>query len=128
DLGVRRVQHGVRAVEDPEVVALARDLGATFDTCPISNVRLGVVRSLAEHPLRALMAAGVRCTISRDDPLVFGNTMNGEYLALAQWGGSSRAASGRIARKGWEVADVSAEVRSKAIGEINRLEGASAEP
>ncbi|MFI5355896.1 MAG: adenosine deaminase [Opitutales bacterium] len=83
-LGVTRVQHGVRAIEDPAVVQLAVDRGVTFDTCPISNVKLGVYASFAHHPLRRLIQAGVRCTVSTDDPLVFANSVNGEYQALAE--------------------------------------------
>lgn len=120
-LGVTRVQHGVRAVEDPAVVALARDRGVTFDTCPISNVRLQVVPSLAVHPLRQLMQAGVRCTISTDDPLVFANRVSDEYLALANEGGFSPAELAQLARNGWEVADVPAAVRQKWLAEIDRL-------
>ena len=82
-LGVRRVQHGVRSVEDPSVVKLAAELGVTFDICPISNVGLCVFPDLASHPLRRLMQAGVNCTVSTDDPLSFANTLNGEYAALA---------------------------------------------
>lgn len=125
-LGATRIQHGVRAAEDPAVVALAVGRGVTFDVCPISNVRLRVARSLAEHPLRALMQAGVRCTVSTDDPLVFGNTLNGEYFALAREAGFSRAEIARLVRNGWEVADVSATVRARALAGIDRLAGESA--
>lgn len=103
-LGITRVQHGVRAIEDPSVVALARERGVTFDVCPISNVRLCVVPSIREHPLRALMEAGVRCTVSTDDPLVFNNSLTDEYLALANEGGFTRTELARIARNGFEVA------------------------
>lgn len=121
ELGVTRVQHGVRAIEDPAVVALARERNVTFDLCPLSNVGLGVVRSLAEHPLRALRAAGIRCTISTDDPLVFGNTLNGEYLALALGAGFDRAELADLAVQGWQVADVTPAQRDAAIAEIARL-------
>ena len=120
-LGATRIQHGVRASEDPAVVALARDRDVTFDVCPISNLRLQVVPSLAAHPLRALMQAGVRCTISTDDPLVFANTVNDEYAALATEAGFSRAELARLARNGWEVADVPVAVRSRMLAEIDRL-------
>lgn len=123
DLGVRRVQHGVRAVEDPAVMELAARRGVTFDVCPISNVRLGVAPSIAEHPLRRLRAAGIRCTISTDDPLCFGNTVIDEYLALAEEGGFSRPELAAIARAGWEVADVPGAVRDSRIAEIERLCG-----
>lgn len=120
-LGVTRVQHGIRAIEDPEVVALARERGVTFDTCPISNLKLEVVPSLAAHPLRRLMQAGVRCTISTDDPLVFGNRVSDEYLALGTEGGFSRAELAQLARNGWAVADVPAAARQKWLAEIDRV-------
>lgn len=120
-LGSTRIQHGVRAIEDPAVVALAVERGVTFDVCPVSNVKLCVVPSLAEHPLRALTAAGVRCTISTDDPLVFANTLTGEYAALAAEAGYSRAELARLARNGWEVADVPVARRNAMIAEIDRL-------
>ncbi len=121
ELGVLRVQHGVRAVEDPEVMALARDRGVTFDVCPISNVRLKVAPSMAEHPLRRLRAAGIRCTISTDDPLCFANSVNDEYLALGTEGGFSRRELADLARAGWEVATVTPEFREQQLAEIERV-------
>ena len=120
-LGVDRIQHGVRAIEDPAVVRLAAERGVTFDVCPISNVGLQVAASIAEHPLRRLLAAGVRCTVSTDDPLCFANTISDEYSALAREGGFTRAELARIARNGWEVADVSEKARRQRIAEIERL-------
>ena len=121
ELGVTRVQHGVRAIEDPAVVALARERDVTFDVCPLSNVGLQVVFSLAAHPLRALRAAGVRCTISTDDPLVFGNSLSGEYLALAREAGFSRAELADLAKQGWSVADLPVARRKAMADEIDRL-------
>jgi adenosine deaminase len=120
-LGVTRVQHGIRAIEDPAVVALARERNVTFDTCPISNVKLRVVPSMKAHPLRQLMQAGVRCTVSTDDPLIFGNSVAGEYRALAAEAGFAHAELARVARNGWEVADVSVTTRQSMIAEIDRL-------
>jgi adenosine deaminase len=122
-LGATRIQHGVRAAEDPAVVALAAERGVTFDVCPLSNVKLGVTPSISAHPLRSFTAAGVRCTISTDDPLVFANTLNGEYAALAAEAGFSRAELARLAKNGWEVADVPATTRVAMIAEIDRLVG-----
>lgn len=121
ELGVTRVEHGVRAIEDASVVALARDRGVTFDVCPLSNVKLKVAASLADHPLRRLRAAGVRCTISTDDPLVFGNTLNDEYVALATDAGFSRAELAGLARAGWEAAQVSTVLRNAMVMEIDRV-------
>ncbi len=120
-LGVTRIQHGVHAIEDPAVVALARDRGVTFDMCPISNVGLRVVPSMKEHPIRRLLQAGVRCTVSTDDPLCFANTVNEEYLTLANELDFTRAELAQVARNGWEVAEVPAAVKQKALAEIGLL-------
>jgi adenosine deaminase len=120
-LGVRRVQHGVRAVEDPAVVRLAAETNTTFDVCPISNVGLQVVPSIKEHPIRRLMLAGVRCTVSTDDPLCFANSITEEYLTLADELTFSRAELAQVARNGWEVADVPAETSKAMLDEIDRM-------
>ncbi|MCC6414872.1 MAG: adenosine deaminase, partial [Opitutaceae bacterium] len=120
-LGVARVQHGVRAIEDPEVVALARDRGVTFDVCPISNIRLRVFPDFASHPLRRLSTAGVRCTISTDDPLCFNNRLNDEYRVLADEMNCDRLELAHYVRHGWDVADVSSEFRHRQLAEIDRL-------
>jgi adenosine deaminase len=120
-LGVRRVQHGVRAVEDPMVVKLAVDTGTTFDVCPISNIALQVYSSMKEHPIRRLMLAGVRCTVSTDDPLCFANSINEEYQTLATELTFTRTELAQVARNGWEVADVAVDMRKAMLAEIDKL-------
>lgn len=122
ELGVTRIQHGVRAIEDPAVVALAAERGVTFDICPISNVGLQVVPSMAEHPIPQLMQAGVNCTVSTDDPLCFANTIVEEYQTLARELNFTRAELAQVARNGWAVADISEESRVANLAEIARLE------
>jgi adenosine deaminase len=78
-LGANRVQHGVRAVEDPELVRRLADSPVCLDVCPTSNVLLSVVPDLAAHPLPALLEAGVRCSLNADDPLLFGPNLLEEY-------------------------------------------------
>jgi adenosine deaminase len=123
-LGVTRVQHGVRSIEDPAVMALAAERGVTFDITPISNIKLQVFPDMAAHPLRALMAAGINCTVSTDDQLVFNNTILGEYCALADGAGFTRAELARVAINGWRVADVPTATRAARIAEIERLRDA----
>lgn len=118
-LGVTRVQHGVRAIEDPAVVRLAAERGVTFDVCPLSNIGLKVFPSMAEHPIRRLMAGGVRCTVSTDDPLCFGNTVNDEYLALAEGLGFTRQELARVARNGFEVALLTAEQKAPWLAQLD---------
>lgn len=81
---VRRIGHGVRAVEDARLVADLRDRGVPLEVCPTSNVALGVVPSLAEHPLPQLLDEGVTVTINSDDPPMFGTTLSDEFARCAE--------------------------------------------
>lgn len=83
-LEVDRIGHGIRAVEDSELVAhLARTL-VPLEICPTSNLRTGVVPNWENHPVRTLIDAGVMVTINTDDPVMFGCSLAGEYAALAE--------------------------------------------
>jgi adenosine deaminase len=120
-LGVRRVEHGVRAIEDPAVVDLLLKRDVTCDTCPISNVKLGIVPSFAEHPLPRLLEAGVRCTVSTDDPFCFGNTLTDEYVAMATGMGLSLNALASVARSGFEVAAMPETGRQEILDQLDEM-------
>ena len=79
ELGARRIGHGVRAVERPELVRRLADAQTTLEVCPVSNVRLGVFGQLADVPLRALRDAGVPVALGADDPLLFGARLVKQY-------------------------------------------------
>jgi adenosine deaminase len=86
-LEVERVAHGVRVMEDPVVVALARERQVPFEVCITSNYQSGVVASLAEHPLPKMLAAGLYVTINTDDPSISQITLSEEYrLAVESLG------------------------------------------
>lgn len=89
-LDVCRIDHGVRCLEDPELVARLRDEGVVLTVCPLSNVRLKVVETLAEHPLPRLLEAGLRVTLNSDDPAYFGGGLLDNYLACHDAFGWSR--------------------------------------
>lgn len=91
-LGADRIRHGIRSVEDPGLVAELAGRGTVLDVCPLSNLRTGVVRTLEEHPLPQLVAAGVRCSISTDDPAMFDTDLSRDYEAAASLGLSPAAA------------------------------------
>lgn len=97
-LGADRIQHGIRAVEDPSVVELLVDAGTCLDVCPSSNVLLAVVPSLDEHPLPALLAAGIPCSLNADDPLLFGPGLLEEYELVRTAMGLDDDALAAIAR------------------------------
>jgi adenosine deaminase len=79
-LDADRILHGVRALEDPDLIARIVEEGITLDVCPTSNVMLGVAPELRDHPLPQLLAAGVRCSVNADDPLLFGTGILDEYV------------------------------------------------
>jgi len=104
ELQPQRIEHGVRAIENPAVVQALIARGIALDMCPISNHKLMPGISLFNHPIRKLFDAGVKVTISTDDPISFGNRINDEYVALADKGGFSRRELVEIARNGFDVA------------------------
>jgi adenosine deaminase len=83
ELQVARIDHGVHAADDPALVERLRRDGMTLTMCPLSNLRLGVVASLAQHPLKRLLDAGVPVTVNSDDPAYFGGYLVDNYLAVA---------------------------------------------
>ncbi len=83
-LGAERIGHGVRAIEDPAVVALLAERRIPLEVCPTSNRLTGAVEKDAIHPLGALDAAGCVITIDADDPALFGTTLLDEYAYVAR--------------------------------------------
>lgn len=82
-LHANRIGHGVRGIEDAALVAHLAAMQTPLEVCPTSNVCLGIVPSLAAHPIRRLRDAGVYVTVNTDDPPLFGTTLTDEYRALA---------------------------------------------
>ena len=83
-LKVERIDHGNRAMEDPDLVARIAASQMALTVCPLSNLRLCVVDDLREHPLPEMLAAGLRATVNSDDPAYFGGYVNENYLAVAE--------------------------------------------
>jgi adenosine deaminase len=104
DLPVSRISHGVRSIEDPELVAELADRGIVLECCPTSNVVLGVFPSYEQHPLPRLIAAGVRVTLGSDDPPYFGASVGGEYAVCREHFGFGDEALRGITRTAIEAA------------------------
>jgi aminodeoxyfutalosine deaminase len=85
-LGAERIRHGIRAVEDAALVTELADRRIVLDVCPISNLRTRAVAALDEHPLPHLVAAGVPCSISTDDPAMFGTDLTKDYETACSFG------------------------------------------
>ncbi|HEU0075442.1 MAG TPA: adenosine deaminase [Dehalococcoidia bacterium] len=95
-----RIEHGVRCLEDPALVSELRDRQIPLDVCPGSNVALGVVPSIEEHPLPRLIEAGLHVTLNSDDPPMFDTTLTDEYLTCARTFGWDADSVQRIAIDG----------------------------
>ncbi len=120
ELGAQRIEHGVRAGEDPAVLDLIRERNLTLDVCPISNVKLMPGLTRENHPIRELVDAGVRCTVSTDDPMLFGNKLADEYELLHFYRNFSRTELVQIARNGFEAALVCEEHRQALLEDFDR--------
>jgi adenosine deaminase len=89
DLKVERIGHGVQAIDDPKLVDYLAETGIVLEVNPGSNIALGVYANLAQHPIAKLRDAGVKVTVSTDDPPFFQTTMTKEFERLEQvfgWG------------------------------------------
>lgn len=121
ECGAQRVQHGVRAVEDPLVVQLLADKQIPLDICPISNHKLMPGITLENHPIRELVDAGVKVTVNTDDPINFGNDLLDDYEALFHYRGFTRAELKQLARNGLEIALVDLPTREKWLAELDAV-------
>jgi adenosine deaminase len=102
-LGAERIDHGVRAIEDPVLLERLARHRIPLTICPLSNVRLRVFSSMAEHNLKRLLDAGLRVTINSDDPAYFGGYLNDNYLAAQQALGLGREDIRRLAANAFEA-------------------------
>jgi adenosine deaminase len=112
ELPVTRIDHGVRAIEEP---ALVRELAAraiVLNTCPTSNVVLGLYPSYEAHPLPRLRAAGVKVTLGSDDPPYFGATLAGEYAICSERMGLGEGDLREITRTALDAAFCDTELRA----------------
>jgi aminodeoxyfutalosine deaminase len=86
DLGAHRIRHGIRAVDDPDLLAEIASRGIVLDVAPVSNLRTGVVPAIEAHPLPRLREAGVLCSINTDDPAMFNTDLGIDYDLAASLG------------------------------------------
>ncbi len=122
-LDVCRVDHGVRCLEEPALVERLRDERIPLTVCPLSNVRLKVVKHIDDHPLPRLLEAGLVLTLNSDDPAYFGGGVLANYLACEQafaWGKETFAS---LARNAIEVAFMDSRRRQALLAELDMVLG-----
>jgi adenosine deaminase len=127
-LGAERIGHGIAAARDPELLGYLRDHAIPLEVCPTSNVRTRSVPSLAEHPLPALVAAGVPVTINSDDPPMFATTLNNEYAVAAQLLALDAAGVAELARAAVRASFRDEAGKAALLAEIDDYAGGYATP
>jgi adenosine deaminase len=114
-LGADRIQHGVRAIDDADLVKRLADSAVCLDVCPSSNIMLSVFPSLDHHPLGALLDAGVRCSLNADDPLLFGPNLLEEYELCRNQFGFDDERMALIARFSIEASGAPESIKREAL-------------
>jgi aminodeoxyfutalosine deaminase len=118
-LGAERIGHGIHAAQDPTLLTHLAERGIPLEICPTSNVRTRAVASLDEHPLAAIVAAGVPISINSDDPPMFGTTLNNEYAVAAGLLGLDTAGVAALARDGVRHSFAPDQVKKDLLAEID---------
>ncbi|GAA2229143.1 adenosine deaminase [Herbiconiux moechotypicola] len=119
-LGAHRVQHGIRAVEDPRLLELIVEREVCLDVCPTSNIVLKSVESYDVHPFGALLDAGVPCSLNADDPVMFGCDVLSEYELAREVLGFGDERMATIARTSLRASGAPADVVRKGLDDVDR--------
>ncbi|ANY06875.1 adenosine deaminase [Pseudonocardia sp. HH130630-07] len=123
DLGVLRVDHGIRAVEDEELVARLRRDRTPLTVCPLSNVRLGCVPGMALHPLPEMLAADLNVSVHSDDPAYFGGYVDANYAAAREGLGLTDEQVVTLAENSFTSAFLEPAARDAFVGEVRSWAG-----
>lgn len=119
ELGVSRIDHGVRSLEDPELVERLRREQIPLTVCPLSNVRLRVFDRIEDHPLKRMLDLGLRATVNSDDPAYFGGYIEENFLAVREALGLTRDDLHQLARNSFKAAFVGPDERQKLLKELD---------
>lgn len=122
-LHAERIGHGTSAAADAVLLEHLAATGIPLEVCPSSNIATRAVATLAEHPLRTFVEAGVRVTINSDDPPMFGTTLNREYEIAADLLDLDEAGLAELARDGVRASFAPDDVRERVLAEIDSYLG-----
>jgi len=120
ELQADRIGHGVRAIEDPKLLAVLQERQIPLEVNPTSNVCLHVYRRLAEHPLPHLDRMGLLVTVNSDDPPLFNTSLSREYQVIAQEFGYNKTDLVRLARNAFVACRAEPEVKQRLLTEFDQ--------
>ncbi len=115
-----RLGHGVRVVEEPDLLDLVVQAGVALEVCPVSNVALGVYSDLSSVPLPTLLAAGATVALGADDPLLFGSRLLGQYATMRAAHGLHDTTLAELARMSFRASRAPESLVSQALAQIDR--------
>jgi len=118
-LHAHRLGHGVRATEDPALLAAAVERGVAFEVCPVSNVALGVYSDLSSVPLPTLLEAGATVALGADDPLLFGSRLTGQYATMRAAHDLSDAQLAELATMSFRASRAPDALKARFLGEVD---------
>jgi adenosine deaminase len=117
-LGVERVDHGIRSLEDPSLVARLRDEQVPLTVCPLSNVALRCVPDLAAHPLGRMLDAGLAATVNSDDPAYFGGYLHDNLAAVTRALGLTPEQRRRLAENSFRASFLPDEEKERHLAAV----------
>ncbi|MEM1589264.1 MAG: adenosine deaminase [Candidatus Bathyarchaeia archaeon] len=117
-LKVSRIDHGNRAVENPELMVELARRRIPLTLCPLSNLKLGVVKRLEEHPLKFMMEKGLLVTVNSDDPAYFGGYINENYMAIQGALGLTLDHIAILAKNSFEASFLNKEEKAKRVFQV----------
>ncbi len=118
-LHIDRMDHGNRALEDEDLVRRIVRERMTLTVCPLSNLKLCVVKDLKDHPIPRMLELGIRATINSDDPAYFGGYVGANYVELAKATGLSREALATLARNSFEGSFLPVAEKAKHLASVD---------
>ncbi|HBR90907.1 MAG TPA: adenosine deaminase [Acinetobacter nosocomialis] len=120
-LKVNRIDHGVRSEEDEQLMARIINEKMPLTVCPLSNLKLCVVKDMKDHNIRRLLQKGVHVTVNSDDPSYFGGYMNDNFIAIQQALDLTNDELKQLAINSFEASFISDEEKQKWISEIQKI-------
>jgi adenosine deaminase len=118
-LHVERVDHGVRSMEDPDLVAELRDRQIPLTVCPLSNVALRLVDALGQHVLPGMLSSGLRACVNSDDPAYFGGYVEDNLAAVRAEFGFDDASMAVLARNSFDACFAPDDAKSRWKAEVD---------
>ncbi len=118
DLGAVRIDHGVRCMEDPKLVARLKEEQVPLTVCPLSNVRLRVFSSLEEHPVKRMLEEGLCVTVNSDDPAYFGGYVADNFLAVRDGLGFTLADCRKVAENSFKASFLDEGDKRRLLAEL----------